>query len=171
MIFFVLVSCWIGIAAGVQDDYDEIEWLEISEGENLTISIQVNKSDEDPQVLVTRLKGSSQERIAQMICHNGDCELECWRSGVSLFSDGQNLTLILMNVRYNQTGLYRICKLSSRHPENKIYNVTLYQPPFSTISQELLASAVYSKSFTAGISSGAVVLSLVVITAAVIGFV
>ncbi len=123
VMFFTRIHCiftmqmlFKGIAAGVQEDEDddEIEWLKISEGENLTISIQINKSDEDPQVLVTRLKGSSQERIAQMICHKGDCEHECWRSGVSLISDGQNITLTVMNVHYNQTGLYKICNLSSR---------------------------------------------------------
>lgn len=125
---FTMQMLFKGIAADVQDDDDdEIEWLKISKRENLTISIQINKSDEDPQVLVTRLKGSSQERIAQMICHKGDCKHEYWRSGVSLISDGQNITLTVMNVRYNQTGLYKISNLSSRHPHNKIYNVTLYR--------------------------------------------
>lgn len=116
-----------GVAAGVDDDEEEIESLKVSQGENITISIQINKSDKDPQVLVTRLRGFSQERIAQMICHHGVCEHDCWRAGVSLISDGQNITLILMNVSYNQTGLYKICQLSSRHPENKIYNVTVYR--------------------------------------------
>ncbi|KTG01886.1 hypothetical protein cypCar_00035025 [Cyprinus carpio] len=159
-----------GIAAGVQDDDDdEIESLKVSEGENLTISIQIKKSDEDPQVLVTRLKGgSSQERIAQMICHNGVCEHESWRSRVSLISDGQNVSLILMNLSYNQTGLYKICKLSSRHPENKIYNVTVYyEPPLSTIIPEKIASATSSE-FTAGISAAVVGLALGVIIGTVI---
>ncbi|XP_073679055.1 uncharacterized protein [Garra rufa] len=182
MLFFVLVTCWIGIgagaayatAAGVDEEDDEIESLKVSEGENLTISIQIKKLDEDPQVLVIRLKDSSQERIAQIICHKGVCEHECWRSGVSLLSDGQNITLILMNVNYNQTGLYKICQLSSRHPENKIYNVTVYrkyytEPPFTTISPEQTPSAMYSKSFTAGISAAAVI--LIFITAVVIGFI
>ncbi|KTF78627.1 hypothetical protein cypCar_00043910 [Cyprinus carpio] len=115
------------IAAGVdEDDDDEIESRTVSEGGNLTISVHIEKWDEDPQVLVTRLRGSSQEPIAQLFCHNGACEQECWRSGVSLTSDGQNITLILMNISYSQTGLYKVCKLS-RQPGYKIYNLTVYR--------------------------------------------
>lgn len=100
----------------------------MSEGGNLTISIHIDKWEKDPQVLVFRLKGSSQEPIAQMICHNGDCTQKCWRPGVSLIvSDSENVTLILMNVSYNQTGLYEIRKHSNKPLENKIYNVTVYR--------------------------------------------
>ncbi|XP_042606714.1 uncharacterized protein LOC109048275 [Cyprinus carpio] len=164
MMLFAVVTCWIGITAGAA-----VESLTVSEGGNLTISIHIEKWDRDPQVLVTLLKGSSQEPIAQVICHNGACEQKSWRSGVSLISVGQNMTLILMNISYNQTGLYKIYKLSSKLPENKIYNVAVYQPPLRTISPEQPASAVYSESFTAGISSAAVLLALVLIIAAVVG--
>ncbi|ROJ24001.1 hypothetical protein DPX16_23562 [Anabarilius grahami] len=152
MILIVVVACWIGIAAaGVDDDKDEIESLRVSEGGNLTISIHINNSDEDPQVLVSRLKGSSQEAIAQIICHNRVCESEYWISGVSLSSDGEIVTLVLMNV--SQTGRYLVQKLSSAHLEQKIYNITVYQPRLSTISPELLPSVRNSKSFTAGVTS------------------
>ncbi|XDV46496.1 hypothetical protein PO909_014383, partial [Leuciscus waleckii] len=107
-------------------DDDEIESLGVSEGENLTIAIHIKKTDKDPQVLVTRLKGSSQEPIAQLICHNGDCERE-EKSGVSLIYDGGNVTLILMNISYDQTGLYSVCKLSDSPLENKMYNVKVYR--------------------------------------------
>ncbi|XP_016086861.1 uncharacterized protein [Sinocyclocheilus grahami] len=169
MMLFLVLTCWIGIAAGVDEEDDEIESLTVTEGGNLTISVHIEKSDEDPQVLVTRLKGSSQEPIAQVFCHNGACAQKCWRPGVSLVSDGENTTLILMNVSYNQTGLYKVCKLSSRQPQNKIYKLTVYQPPLRTISTEQPASAVHSKSFTAGISTAAVVLVLLVIICAVTG--
>ncbi|XP_043086179.1 uncharacterized protein LOC122332820 [Puntigrus tetrazona] len=169
MIFFVLATFWIGTAAGVQDEgHDEIESLEIVEGENLTISIPIGKSEEDPQVLVTRSRGSSQERVAQMICHDGHCKHERWRPGVCLASDGQNLTLTLTNLSDDQTGLYRIRRPSSARPGEKVYNVTLREPHFTTISP---ASAVHSEPLTTRISIGVVVLSLVVVAAAAVGFV
>lgn len=114
------------VAAAVDDDKDEIESLGVSEGENLTIAIHIKKTDKDPQVLVTRLKDSSHESIAQLICHNGDCKRE-EKPGVSLIHDGENVTLILMNVSNKQTGLYTVCKLSDSPLENKIYNVTVYR--------------------------------------------
>ncbi|XP_067226501.1 uncharacterized protein si:rp71-80o10.4 isoform X2 [Chanodichthys erythropterus] len=171
MILIVVVACWIGIAAaagGVDDDKDEIESIRVSEGGNLTISIHIKKLDEDPQVLVSRLKGISQEAIAQLICHNRVCESEYWISGVSLSSDGENVTLILMNV--SQTGRYLVQKLSSAQLEHKIYNIAVYHPRLSTISPELLSSVRNSKSFTAGVTSAAVCFMLL-ITAAVIGVV
>lgn len=119
-------------AAGVDDDKDENETLGVSEGGNLTISIHINDKDEDPQVLVTRLKGSSQELIAQLICHNRVCESEYWISGVSLVSDGENVTLVLMNVSHNQTGRYEVRKLSEPL-ESKIYNITVYRKYTSII--------------------------------------
>ncbi|XP_051735101.1 uncharacterized protein si:rp71-80o10.4 isoform X2 [Ctenopharyngodon idella] len=179
MILFVVVTCWIGIAAaaavattaaGVDDDKDENETLGVSEGGNLTISIHINNKDEDPQVLVTRLKGSSQEAIAQLICHNRVCESEYWISGVSLVSDGENVTLFLMNVSHNQTGRYEVRKLSGTQLENKIYTIIVNQPRLSTISPELLPSVRNRKSFTAGVTSAAVSI-LLLITAAVIGVV
>jgi len=114
---------FLGIVAAAPDDgdTDEIESLGVSEGGNLSISIHIKKSEEDPQVLVTRRK----EPIAQLICHNGDCKCEAWESGVSLIYDGGNLTLILMNVSYNQTGLYSVRKLSDTPAEKKVYNVTV----------------------------------------------
>ncbi|XP_067226500.1 uncharacterized protein si:rp71-80o10.4 isoform X1 [Chanodichthys erythropterus] len=178
MILIVVVACWIGIAAaagGVDDDKDEIESIRVSEGGNLTISIHIKKLDEDPQVLVSRLKGISQEAIAQLICHNRVCESEYWISGVSLSSDGENVTLILMNV--SQTGRYLVQKLSSAQLEHKIYNIAVYQPRLnlshthtrlSTISPELLSSVTHRKSFTAGVTSAAVGIPLLLITAAVI---
>lgn len=117
---------FLGIVAAVDDDKDEIESLGVSEGENLTISIHIKTTDKDPQVLVTRLKDSSQESIAQLICHNEDCKRE-EKSGVSLIHDGENVTLILMNVSNKQTGLYTVCKLSDSSLENQIYNVTVYR--------------------------------------------
>ncbi len=100
----------------------------MSEGGNLTISIHFDKWEEDPQVLVFRLKfDSSREPISQMICHNGGCTQKYWRPGVSLMSESENVTLILMNVSYNQTGLYEIRKHSNKPLENKIYNVTVYR--------------------------------------------
>lgn len=156
-LLFVLVTCWIGkscavwqllsqvniprcccvylwckyflggVAGAVDGDKDEFESLGVSEGENLTIPIHIKKSDEDPQVLVTRLKGSSQEPIVQLTCHDGDCVCEGWESGVSLIYDGGNMTLILMNVSYNQTGLYKVRKLSVTPLETQSYNVTVYR--------------------------------------------
>ncbi|XP_077074143.1 uncharacterized protein LOC143725548 isoform X1 [Siphateles boraxobius] len=128
MILFVLVTCRIGIVAAADDDKDQDkESLGVSEGENLTISIHIEKSDEDPQVLVTRLKGSLEEPIAQLICHNEDCKRE-EDSGVSLIYDGDggNVMLILLNVSFSQAGLYTVSKLSGTQPKNKIYNVTVY---------------------------------------------
>lgn len=133
-------TCVKGIAAGAafattaagvgedDDDDDEIESLTVSEGGNLTISIHIEKWEKDPQVLVFRLKlDSSREPIAQRMCHNGVCTQKCWRSGVTLIvSDSENVTLILMNVRYNQTGLYEIRKHSNKPLENKVY-VTVYR--------------------------------------------
>ncbi|XP_073679072.1 uncharacterized protein [Garra rufa] len=170
MRLLIVVIC-IGITAVAVEDDDEIESLKVLEGENLTISIHIEKWDEDPQILLIRLKGSSMELIAQIICHNGACAHK-WRSEVSLKSDGENVTLSLMNVSDNQAGLYEVRKPSSKRHENKIYNVTVYQPPISTISPEKTASALYSKS-TAGISAVSVgvilvVLALVVIIGAVI---
>ncbi|KAK9954674.1 hypothetical protein ABG768_016724 [Culter alburnus] len=174
MIVFVvmigIVAVAVATAAGVDDGKDEIESLRVSEGGNLTISIHISNSDEDPQVLVSRLKGISQEAIAQLICHNRVCESEYWISGVSLSSDGENVTLVLMNVRYNQTGRYLVQKLSSAQLEHKIYIITVYQPRLSTISPELLTSVRNSKSFTAGVTSAAVGMVLL-ITAVVIGIV
>ncbi len=123
-------TCVKGIAAGVGEDDDddgEIESLTVSEGGNLTISIHIEKWEKDPQVLVFRLKlDSSREPIAQRLCHNGVCTQKCWRSGVTLIvSDSENVTLILLNVRYNQTGLYEIRKHSNKPLENKMYNVTV----------------------------------------------
>ncbi|KAK7129385.1 hypothetical protein R3I94_017558 [Phoxinus phoxinus] len=158
-LLFVVVTCWIGIvAAGVDDDTDDIE---VSEGENLTISIHIKKSDEDPQVLVTRLNGSSQEPIAQLFCYNGNCSLKYWESGVSLIYDGGNVTLILMDVSHNQTGLYTVLKLSVTPLENKIYNLTVDRipAPLSIISP----SVMYSKSFIAGITSAVLVLIILVL--------
>lgn len=165
-LLFVLVTCWIGGVAGAVDgDKDEFESLGVSEGENLTIPIHIKKSDEDPQVLVTRLKGSSQEPIVQLTCHDGDCVCEGWESGVSLIYDGGNMTLILMNVSYNQTGLYKVRKLSVTPLETQSYNVTVYQAPLRITSP----SVMYSKSFTAGITSAALVFILVLIITGAIG--
>ncbi|XP_050952849.1 uncharacterized protein si:rp71-80o10.4 [Labeo rohita] len=181
MILFVVLTCCIGIAAGAavataagdveDDDDDEIESLAVLEGGNLTISIHIEKWDENPQILLFRRKESSKELIAQIICHNGDCEQK-WRSEVSLKSDGENVSLSLINVNYNQTGVYEVRKPSSKWHGNKIYNVSVHQPPLSTINPEKTSSAKYSDS-TAGISVGAVgvvlvVLALVVIIGAVI---
>lgn len=128
---------FVGIAvsatsAGVDDD--KVEPLRVPEGENLTISIHVKKSDEEPQVLVTRLTGSSQEPIAQLICHNRSCERKCWISGVSLMYDRENLTLILVNVSFNQTGRYAVNTLSSTPPQNKIYNLTVCRKYYKSMS-------------------------------------
>ncbi|KAK9954677.1 hypothetical protein ABG768_016727 [Culter alburnus] len=173
MLLFVVM-----IAAGVGDSKDEIESLRVSEGENLTISIHISNSDDDPQVLVSRLKGISQEAIAQLICHNRVCESEYWISGVSLSSDGENVTLILMNV--SQTGRYLVQKLSSAQLEHKIYIITVDRPQLnlshahtrlSTISPELLTSVMHRESFTAGVTSAAVGIPVLLITAAVIGVV
>ncbi|KAK2886174.1 hypothetical protein QQF64_020389 [Cirrhinus molitorella] len=178
MILFVVVTFWIGIAAyaavasaaGVEDD-NEIESLTVFEGGNLTISIHIEKSDKDLQILLIHGKGSSKELIAQIICNNGTCEkTQKWRS-ISLKSDGENVTLSLMNVSYNQTGLYEVRQPSSKRHENNIYKVTVCEPPLSSISPEKTASAMYSEShepFIAGISAGAVVLALVVIVGAAI---
>lgn len=126
-----------GIAAGGDDD-DEIESLTVSEGGNLTISIHIEKWEKDPQVLVFRLKSdSSQEPVAQVICHNGACTQTCWRPGASLRADRENITLILMNVNYNQTGLYEIRKHSNKPLENKIYNVTVYRKYYSSMMYRL----------------------------------
>ncbi|KAK7132770.1 hypothetical protein R3I93_019112 [Phoxinus phoxinus] len=171
-LLFVLVTCWVGIvaaAAAVDDDKDEIESLGVSEGENLTIAIHIKKSDKDPQVLVTRslLKGSSQEPIAHLICHDGDCVREGWVSGVSLIYDGGNVTLILMNVSYNQTGLYTVCKLSDTPLENKSYNVTVYPAPLSVISP----SVMYSKSSAVLVLTILVLIIVVLIITGAIGVV
>lgn len=107
-------------------DDDDVESLTVSEGGNITISIHIKKSDEDPQVLVSRLKGSSQQLIAQITCHNRVCERECLISGVSLISDEENVTLILMNVSFSQRGLYKVCKHVDAQQEIKIYQVTVY---------------------------------------------
>ncbi|KAF4096300.1 uncharacterized protein LOC131532255 [Onychostoma macrolepis] len=177
MMLFVVVACWIGIAAGalvattaagVGEDDDEIESLTVSEGGNLTISIHIEKWEKDPQVLVFRLSlDSSQEPIAQMICHNGGCTQTRWRPGASLRADRESVTLILMNVHYNQTGLYEIRKHSNKPLENKIYNVTVSQPPLSTIIPEKSASATH-REFTAGISAAVVAAVLVVLALAVL---
>lgn len=166
--FLLVFLCWIGIAAAGVDE-DEIESRAVFEGGNLTISFHIEERG-DPQVLVTHLRGSSREPIAQMICHNRDCDRKCWRSGDSLTSDGQNITLILMNLSYNQTGLYKVLQLSNGHQEIKIYNITVYQPPLRSISPEQAASAVYSSSsVTAGVSAAAAGLALLLIICAVIG--
>ncbi|KAL0157608.1 hypothetical protein M9458_045684, partial [Cirrhinus mrigala] len=52
---------------------EEIESLTVFEGGNLTISIHIEKWDENPQILLIRRKGFSKELIAQIICHNGAC--------------------------------------------------------------------------------------------------
>ncbi|KAK9954678.1 hypothetical protein ABG768_016727 [Culter alburnus] len=182
MLLFVvmigIVAVAFATAAGVGDSKDEIESLRVSEGENLTISIHISNSDDDPQVLVSRLKGISQEAIAQLICHNRVCESEYWISGVSLSSDGENVTLILMNV--SQTGRYLVQKLSSAQLEHKIYIITVDRPQLnlshahtrlSTISPELLTSVMHRESFTAGVTSAAVGIPVLLITAAVIGVV
>lgn len=114
-----------GIAAVTAVD-DDVESLTVSEGGNLTISIHIKKWAEDPQVLVSRLKGSSQQLIAQITCHDRVCERECMISGVSLISDEENVTLILMNVSFSQSGLYKVCKLGDTQPQNKIFQVTVF---------------------------------------------
>ncbi|XP_026121865.1 uncharacterized protein LOC113104363 [Carassius auratus] len=172
MILFAGVTCVIGIAfgavvAGVEED-DATESHTVPEEGNLTISIHIEKLTEDPQVLVTRLRGgSSQEPIAQMICHKGVCEHQSWRSGVSLISDTQNVTLILLNVSLNQTGLYKVRKQSNKRLENKIYNITVYyEPQLSTIIPEKIASATNSE-LTSG-KSAAVGIAVVVLFALVV---
>ncbi|CAM4675386.1 unnamed protein product [Leuciscus chuanchicus] len=150
----LVVACFIGIAAvvAVIDDEDDVESLTVFEGGNLTISIHIKKWDEDPQVLVTRFKDSSQDLIAQLTCHNQVCETECLISGVLLISDEENVTLILMNVSFSQTGLYKVCKLGDTQPENKIYNLTVKPPP----------AAIYSKSCSAVITTAVLGIMLVI---------
>ncbi|XP_039530344.1 uncharacterized protein si:rp71-80o10.4 [Pimephales promelas] len=164
----LLVACIIGIAvAAVDDDNDYVDSLTVSEGGNLTISIHINKWDEDPQVLVTRLKESSQDLIAQLTCHNQVCEIACLISGVSLITGEESVTLILMNVSFSQTGLYKVCKLGDTQPENKIYNVTVNKPPSSTVSPDATPPTIYSTAFTAGITTAVLGIPMV-ITAAII---
>ncbi|XP_077074144.1 uncharacterized protein LOC143725548 isoform X2 [Siphateles boraxobius] len=172
MILFVLVTCRIGIVAAADDDKDQDkESLGVSEGENLTISIHIEKSDEDPQVLVTRLKGSLEEPIAQLICHNEDCKRE-EDSGVSLIYDGDggNVMLILLNVSFSQAGLYTVSKLSGTQPKNKIYNVTVYQPVYTTRNPETQPHTGEALSTGAKVAVGIIgaILALVVLVIALV---
>ncbi|XP_048033120.1 uncharacterized protein si:rp71-80o10.4 [Megalobrama amblycephala] len=161
------LACFIGIVAATAVDDDDVESLTVSEGGNLTISIPIKKWDEDPQVLVSRLKGSSQQLIAQITCHDRVCERECLISEVSLICDEENVTLILMNVSFSQSGLYKVCKHGDTQPENKIYQVTVFKPPPCTFSPEQPPPAIYSNSFTAGVTTSA--LGISVLITAVIG--
>ncbi|KAK9954683.1 hypothetical protein ABG768_016732 [Culter alburnus] len=167
MTMMLVVACFIGIVAvsvTAAAAVDDVESLTVSEGVNLTISIHIKKWDKDPQVLVSRLKGSSQQLIAQITCHNRVCERECLISGVSLICDEENVTLILMNVSFSQSGLYKVCKHGDTQPENKIYQVTVYT---STFSPEQPPPAIYSNSFTAGVTTSA--LGISVLITAIIG--
>ncbi|XP_043086178.1 uncharacterized protein LOC122332819 [Puntigrus tetrazona] len=176
MKLLVAVTCWIGIAAALGEDGDddeggEIESLAVPVGGNLTISSLLGNRDEDPQLLFFRLRlDSSLELMAQVICFNGACKQKCWGPGVSLISDGGNVTLVLMRVGYNQTGLYKFLKHSKRL-ENKIYNVTVYQPPLSTTIPE--ESSAVNRDFTSGktavtVCAALVILALVVFIGAAI---
>ncbi|XP_067301668.1 uncharacterized protein si:rp71-80o10.4 [Pseudorasbora parva] len=155
MILFIL-AC-IGIAATVADvdDYRDkkTKTLRVSEGGNLTIPIHIKKSDEDPQVLVTFTKGSSREMIAQLFCQGGECERE-YKPGVSLIYNGNDVTLILRDMSYNQTGLYEVSKLSGHSQTENIYNVTVFRTETTLSPGPLLKP--WSKSFTAGLTTAAV---------------
>lgn len=177
MIFLVIITCCIGIAGAAafatpsafEDNKDEeIESLIVCEGQNISFSIQIETSDEDPQVLVTFLSNSSslESMIAQLNCIKGECSRQCWRSEDSLMFDGENMTLILMNVTYSRAGVYKVSKLSSTQEENKMYNLTVFskshtEPPLSSLSPPRSSSALYY----IPIFAGTVVVMLVLIAA------
>ncbi|XP_056305976.1 uncharacterized protein si:rp71-80o10.4 [Danio aesculapii] len=166
MIFFVIITCCIGIAGAAafatrsafEDDKDEeIESLKVCEGQNLSLSIQIESTEEDPQVFVTLFSNSSspESMVAQLNCIKGECSRQCWRSEDSLMFDGQNMTLILMNVTYSRAGVYKVSKLSSTQGENKMYNLTVVrksytEPPLSSLSPPRSTSALYNISIVAG---------------------
>ncbi|XP_051515647.1 uncharacterized protein si:rp71-80o10.4 [Myxocyprinus asiaticus] len=139
----------------------EIESQEVMEGNNVTISIQINKMEKDPQVLFMHMKGTLKDPIAQLTCHFQNCIRECWKSGVSLEFNEENVTLILLNVSHSQSGLYEVYNLSSKRKKNTIFNVTVYELP-----PEPPPSSMYISSSSTGITTAVVIMVILVIIGA-----
>ncbi|XP_051956674.1 uncharacterized protein LOC127625421 [Xyrauchen texanus] len=139
----------------------EIESQEVMEGNNVTISIQINKLENDPQFLFMLMKGTLKDPIAQLNCHFHTCTRECWKSGVSLEFDEESVTLTLLNVSRSQSGIYEVYNLSSKQMKNKIFNVTVYEPP-----PEPPPSSMYITSSFTGITTAAVIMVILVIIGA-----
>ncbi|XP_068072756.1 uncharacterized protein isoform X1 [Danio rerio] len=177
MILLVIATCCIGIAGAAafatpafEDNKDEeIESLKVCEEQNISFSVQIETSEEDPQVFVTLLcNSSSLEMVAQLNCIKGECSRQCWRSEDSLMFDGQNMTLILINVTYSRAGVYKVSKLSSTQEENKMYNLTVFskshtEPPLSSLSPPRSSSPLYNILITAGCTVVGILLVFIIV--------
>ncbi|XP_051956672.1 uncharacterized protein LOC127625419 isoform X2 [Xyrauchen texanus] len=149
VMFSLLFTCLPG-------DGDDVVLIKVSDGDNLTLSTQIANPDDDPQVLFILQKEISDELIAQLVCHHRKCEAEGLKSGVLLHYDEQNVTLILLNVNRSQEGLYKVCSLSGKLSENRIYNVSVFDRPPCTVSP-LTPSPMLSKSFPVGVTTAVAV--------------
>lgn len=130
---------------------DDIVSQEVMEGKNFTISTKFPKLHKDPQIFFTLVKGTSEILLAQLMCHFQICQLENQTPGVLLEFNEDNVTLTLLNINRNQSGIYKVKDLSSAHPKNKIFNVTVYEPP-----PKPHPSSMSIKAFTPGIGAAVV---------------
>lgn len=99
--------------------------LSVVEGGNLTVFTATTRSEEDPQILTSRLHGASEDLIAQLSCYNNNCTNE-GSEPVVIRYDAQNVTIVLVNANRNQTGRYKVYVHCGTRNENWMYNITVF---------------------------------------------
>ncbi|XP_056589367.1 uncharacterized protein si:rp71-80o10.4 isoform X2 [Triplophysa dalaica] len=144
--YFLLFMGFAGAASG-----ETVVELSVVEGGNLTVFTATTRSEEDPQILTSRLHGASEDLIAQLSCNNNNCTNECSET-VLIRYDAQNVTIVLVNANRNQqTGRYKVYVHCGTRNENWMYNITVFESTRSVISPESPPSYIISKPVTAGI--------------------
>ncbi|KAI7794548.1 uncharacterized protein LOC130571757 [Triplophysa rosa] len=148
------------VSKGAASDDAEVE-LSVVEGGNLTVFTTTILSEEDPQILTSRLHEASEDLIAQLTCYNNNCTSEGSEPAVFIRYYAQNVTIVIVNATRNQTGRYKVYVHSGTRNENWMYVITVFE---STRSPESPPSYIISKPVTAGIGAtvGILVLALII---------
>ncbi|KAA0706574.1 hypothetical protein E1301_Tti019835 [Triplophysa tibetana] len=135
--------------------------LSVFEGGNLTVFTATTRSEEDPQIMFSLLDGTSEDLIAQLSCYNNTCTNEC-SEPVFIRYDAQNVTIVLVNAKRNQTGIYKVYVHYGTRNENWMYNITVFESTRRAISPESPPSYIISKPVTAGATLCILVLALII---------
>ncbi|XP_067254916.1 CD48 antigen-like [Chanodichthys erythropterus] len=111
---------------GVFGDTDEVKSVSVTEGDSVTLNIDVTELQRNDQILW--MFGPRETRIAELYKQNIDMFKSNETFGDRLQIDSQTGSLTIRNIRSEHTGLYKLQILSDRGTSYQRFNVTVYAP-------------------------------------------
>ncbi|XP_067254915.1 CD48 antigen-like isoform X2 [Chanodichthys erythropterus] len=148
-----LLCLFLLIVNGVFGDSDGLKSVSVTEGDSVTLNIDVTELQRNDQILW--MFGPRETRIAELYKQNIDMFKSNETFGDRLQIDSQTGSLTIRNIRSEHTGLYKLQILSDRGTSYQRFNVTVHAPlpiPIITSNSSNCSSSSSSSSSRSSVS-------------------